>query len=97
MLGFAGHWKGLSPQYSHTPIKTGVSYENLRTITNALTRVPRDFAVHPKLARLLDIRRKEMEERQPILGVRRGIGVRLAAARRHVGASERSGQPARHV
>ena len=27
--GFAGHWKGLTPQYSFEPVETGVAYETL--------------------------------------------------------------------
>ncbi len=66
MRGFSGHWKGLTPQYSHVPVETGVPYERLRAITEGLTRVPEHFHVHPKIARQLEARRKEMAERQPV-------------------------------
>jgi 2-oxoglutarate dehydrogenase E1 component len=66
MHGFDGRWKGLTPHYSHVPVETGVPYDELWAITQALTHVPQHFAVHPKIARQLEIRRKEMEQRKPI-------------------------------
>src|SRR5262249_18497293 len=66
MRGFSGHWKDFTPRYSHAPVETGVPYETLREIGEALTRVPDHFAVHPKIARQLEARRKEIEERQPV-------------------------------
>src|SRR5579871_3990917 len=66
MRGFGGQWKGLSPRYSHVSVETGVSYETLRVIGEGLTRVPEHFAVHAKIARQLEERRKEIEERQPV-------------------------------
>ncbi len=64
--GFAGRWKGLTPTYSHTPVETGVPYEVLRQVTEGLTTVPENFAVNPKIARFLETRRQEMEERRPL-------------------------------
>jgi 2-oxoglutarate dehydrogenase E1 component len=66
MHGFAGHWKGLTPHYSHAPVETGVSHEVLEAVTEALTTLPDHFAIHPKIARQLEIRRKELEDRRPI-------------------------------
>jgi 2-oxoglutarate dehydrogenase E1 component len=66
MGGFSGHWKGFTPHYFHTPVETGVPYETLRSIGEGLTRVPEHFAVHPKIARQLEARRKEINERQPV-------------------------------
>jgi 2-oxoglutarate dehydrogenase E1 component len=66
MRGFAGRWQGLTPKYSHAPVETGVAFETLRSITEAITRVPEHFTIHPKLARQLEARRKQIEERQPV-------------------------------
>jgi 2-oxoglutarate dehydrogenase E1 component len=66
MQGFGGRWQGLSPDYSFTPVETGVSYETLAQITDALTHVPDGFTPNPKIARQLQVRRTEMGERRPI-------------------------------
>ncbi len=63
MRGFAGRWKGLTARYSHAVVETGVPYETLEAITRALTELPDHLVVHPKIARQLEIRRKEFEER----------------------------------
>jgi 2-oxoglutarate dehydrogenase E1 component len=62
MWGFSGHWKGFTPSYSSTPVETGVPLETLHSITASLTRVPEHFTVHPKIARQLEQRRKQVEE-----------------------------------
>jgi 2-oxoglutarate dehydrogenase E1 component len=64
--GFGGHWKGLTPRYSHDPVETGISPDLLKTIALGLTRVPDHLAVHPKIAKLLEARRKEFEEGRPV-------------------------------
>jgi 2-oxoglutarate dehydrogenase E1 component len=64
--GFEGQWKGLSPHYSHTPVPTGVPFERLEVITETLTMVPESFDVHPKIARQLEERHREFQERKPI-------------------------------
>jgi 2-oxoglutarate dehydrogenase E1 component len=66
MRGFSGRWKGLTARYSHAPVDTGVPYQTLQTITEALTTVPDHFALHPKIARQLELRRKELEDRRPV-------------------------------
>jgi 2-oxoglutarate dehydrogenase E1 component len=66
MHGFEGQWKGLTPQYSHKPVETAVPFERLETITEALTMVPEYFTLHPKIAKQLEERRKEMAARKPI-------------------------------
>jgi 2-oxoglutarate dehydrogenase E1 component len=66
MRGFGGAWKSLSPRYSHAPVETGVPFEELRKIAFGLTRVPEHLAVHPKIAKLLEARRQEFEERRPV-------------------------------
>jgi 2-oxoglutarate dehydrogenase E1 component len=66
MYGFAGRWEKLTPQYSHSPVETGVPYERLLEITERTTSLPEGFTVHPKIARQLEARRNEMRERRPI-------------------------------
>jgi 2-oxoglutarate dehydrogenase E1 component len=66
MRGYGGQWAGFSPQYSFTPVDTGVPYETLRTIAEGLSRTPENFVVNPKIARVLEARLREIRERQPI-------------------------------
>jgi 2-oxoglutarate dehydrogenase E1 component len=66
MRGFSGHWKGLTPLYSHAPTETGVPQATLDEITAGLTRSPQTFTPHPKLVTLLERRRKEWTERHPV-------------------------------
>jgi 2-oxoglutarate dehydrogenase E1 component len=66
MRGFGGYWTGFTPRYSHAPVETGVPYEMLRLIGEGLTRLPEHFTVHPKIARQLEARRKEIDERRPV-------------------------------
>jgi 2-oxoglutarate dehydrogenase E1 component len=61
--GFAGAWAGLTSHFSFATVETGVSYEALRSIAEASTRVPDGFTVNPKLARLLAGRVKAVAER----------------------------------
>jgi 2-oxoglutarate dehydrogenase E1 component len=66
MHGFEGHWKGMTPEYSHDPVQTGVDEKVLRQVASALTRYPEGFNVNPKLARLLDTWYHAVHERKPI-------------------------------
>ena len=61
--GFAGVWKGLVPFYSFSPVETGVSYEKIKAITDALSRVPPGFHVNPKIERMIAARLKTVETR----------------------------------
>ncbi|MET0801064.1 MAG: multifunctional oxoglutarate decarboxylase/oxoglutarate dehydrogenase thiamine pyrophosphate-binding subunit/dihydrolipoyllysine-residue succinyltransferase subunit [Actinomycetota bacterium] len=47
---------------SPAPIETGVARDRLEELTEALTRVPDGFAIHPKLQRGLDQRKTELHE-----------------------------------
>src|SRR5262249_46576032 len=62
MRGFAGAWQGLTPRYSEEPVETGVPPETLRSISAALSRGPEGFTVHPKIARQIEARGKELAE-----------------------------------
>jgi len=66
MHGFSGRWKGFTSHYAHTPVATGLPYETLARITEAMTQVPPDFVLNPKIARLLETRRDEMRQHQPV-------------------------------
>jgi 2-oxoglutarate dehydrogenase E1 component len=66
MRGFEGRWQGMSRAYSRHPAETAVSYETLWQITQALTRVPQNFELNPKIGKLLEARLNEMRSRQPI-------------------------------
>jgi 2-oxoglutarate dehydrogenase E1 component len=66
MRGFSGIWKGLAPNYTHASVATGVSYQNLRSVAEALARVPSHFTVHPKIVKQLEARWQEINERRPI-------------------------------
>ncbi|MBL8798129.1 MAG: 2-oxoglutarate dehydrogenase E1 component [Planctomycetia bacterium] len=64
--GFEKRWEGLSRRYSHEPAATAVEYPKLLAITEALTQVPENFTLNPKIARLLAVRHDEMSQRQSI-------------------------------
>jgi len=56
---FSGSTAAPQPAYTHTPVDTAVSKENLAKIVKALTTVPEGFAIQPKLKSfLLDKRAK---------------------------------------
>jgi 2-oxoglutarate dehydrogenase E1 component len=59
--GFAGAWKGLSPDYSFEAVETGVPYETLKAITDASAKTPEGFKVNPKIERLIANRVKTMD------------------------------------
>ncbi len=66
MHGFEGHWKGLSPDYSHAPVETGVPEETLRHLAERLTEAPQNFTIHPTVARVFKGWRQEVEEHKPV-------------------------------
>jgi 2-oxoglutarate dehydrogenase E1 component len=66
MRGFAGHWKGLSPHYTHDPVATGVPEETLRRIADGLLRVPDGFTVHPTVARIFKNWVRDFREGKPV-------------------------------
>ena len=83
--GFAGALEGAHARTTRsTPVETGVPYETLQQITEAIAAVPDGLHRQPQArARSLSRRVKAMEaKRAGRLGLRRGAGVRLAAAAR---------------
>jgi 2-oxoglutarate dehydrogenase E1 component len=61
--GFAGNWQGLSPHYSFEPVATGVPYETLKALSDAMAKVPPGFHVNPKIERIYGTRAKVMESK----------------------------------
>jgi 2-oxoglutarate dehydrogenase E1 component len=54
------------PQYKSSPVATAINEKTLKTIVDALTRVPDDFNVQPKIKRIiLEHRRKVFENGGP--------------------------------
>ncbi len=66
MHGFDGRWQGMTPEYSHAPIESGVSEETLRFISAGLLRVPEGFTLHHKLAPQLKTRNQDFLDRKPV-------------------------------
>jgi 2-oxoglutarate dehydrogenase E1 component len=66
MKGYSGRWSGLTRQYSHTPVETGVPQATLQKIADAMASVPQGFHVHPKIAKLLESRAADVRDRKPI-------------------------------
>ena len=95
-----GHWKGLTPRLL---ARAGRDRRAVRDAASdrrgADARCRRASRVHPKIApHAARRRRASCSERRPIdWALRRGAGLRLAAAGRHAGAAERPGQPPRHL
>ncbi|MEI9894447.1 MAG: 2-oxoglutarate dehydrogenase E1 component [Chthoniobacter sp.] len=50
---FSGSTAAPQPAYTHDPVETGVSKENLAKIVKALTSVPEGFTIQPKLKSFL--------------------------------------------
>ncbi len=55
-------WQPISGQYSHEAVETGVSAEKLLELARKLDSFPEGFAVHPRLVRILQRRRRCVEE-----------------------------------
>src|SRR6267378_2050278 len=63
---FKGSTAVFQPEYTSSPVSTGIDQKTLKTIVDALTRVPDDFNVQPKIKRIvLEHRRKVFENGGP--------------------------------
>src|SRR5581483_5301181 len=51
MNRFEARWKGFTNRYSHEKVSTGVPFETLRQITDAITRTPDGFTPNPGVVR----------------------------------------------
>ncbi|HTM20459.1 MAG TPA: 2-oxoglutarate dehydrogenase E1 component, partial [Kofleriaceae bacterium] len=60
---FRGAWAGITNQYSHDPVETGVPREKLELIGKALSTWPQGFNIHPKIKRLAEERGKAIASR----------------------------------
>ncbi len=56
---FSGSTAVHQPDYNHAPVSTGISRERLQQIGGVLTKIPKDFNVHPTLAKRFIPRRVE--------------------------------------
>jgi 2-oxoglutarate dehydrogenase E1 component len=63
---FSGIWKGLQMGYSRGADNTGVPRDVLKKIADSLAFIPEGFNVHPKIARLLDSRRNDVQNGRPV-------------------------------
>lgn len=62
-----GKWEGFIPKAKdNKPVLTGVKKESLIEIGTALSTIPNNFHLHPKLKRFLAAREKMVEDQQPI-------------------------------
>ncbi len=66
MEGYAGRWKGLAQAYSHAPVDTGVPFDTLDRIADALGAFPEGFTPHEKLLPILAKRRDAIKGRKPV-------------------------------
>ena len=61
--GFGGVWKGLVANSSFIPVETGIPYESIKAITEALAKTPEGFKVNPKIERMFASRVTTIESR----------------------------------
>ena len=64
--GFLKVWEDFQRSYSHDPIDTGVDGDGLVEMARRVTRVPDKFNLHSKLERVLEKRRKSVEDNSGI-------------------------------
>lgn len=57
-----GEWLNFSRAYSHDPVSTGVKKSVLNDISEKCTAIPDNFTAHKKLERIIEGRRKQLEE-----------------------------------
>ncbi|TVQ23391.1 MAG: 2-oxoglutarate dehydrogenase E1 component [Spirochaetaceae bacterium] len=53
-----GEWKRFRRGFSYAPVATSVEADRLGIVADGLTTIPEAFAIHPKLKRFVDDRRK---------------------------------------
>ena len=59
---FYENWQGFHGKYSHAPLNTGMDKETLMLLAKKLNTASDDFALNPKLERLLKKRRESVEK-----------------------------------
>src|SRR5947209_7331536 len=60
---FKGSTAVFQPEYTSSPVSTGIDQKMLKTIVDGLTRVPDDFNVQPKIKRIVLDHRREVFEK----------------------------------
>ena len=63
---FYENWQEFHGDYSHKPVKTGVTNKQLLGLAKKLNTVPKDFTAHAKLDRLLEKRLETIENGEGI-------------------------------
>jgi 2-oxoglutarate dehydrogenase E1 component len=63
---YQGQWSSIKAEYAPADVTTGVSYEALVKVADALGTVPPDFEPHDKIKPMLEARRADVRERRPI-------------------------------
>ncbi len=58
---FRGSTAVFQPPYSHRPVPTAVSYQNLQKVARCISHVPEGFRLNPKIARILEERWKNFQ------------------------------------
>jgi len=61
-LGYKGKWSNIQREYSPADISTGTPVQTLHKLARKMTSLPKAFTPHPKIARLLENRRKMVLE-----------------------------------
>ena len=64
--GQGSAWEGVPRDYSRELVATGVSAAVLKELTTKLLESPDGFSMHPKLRRILDRKRKVLEEGESV-------------------------------
>ena len=59
---FYEEWQEISETYTHEPVATGVDQDDLAALADKLNTVPDDFALNPKLQRLLKKRLESVQQ-----------------------------------
>ncbi len=62
VFGYKGKWSNIQREYSPADITTGTPVQTLQKLTRKMTSLPKAFTPHPKIARLLENRRKMVLE-----------------------------------
>ena len=52
----SGEWQNFKSEYSFTPVETTVARKTIEKVATVLCRIPDDFALHPKIARIINDR-----------------------------------------
>jgi 2-oxoglutarate dehydrogenase E1 component len=55
-------WQGLHGRYTQESVPTGVKRKTLEAVADTLTRVPEGFNIHSKLKRILDDKKRRLEQ-----------------------------------